>query len=566
MAEAPQPGPADVSSGALLSPSTRKPSRFPTWIVSTVVFAGAAAGLVGLDRYFDEVVDERVEAGELAAAVGAQVAQLRAPGLGSGAADRSPAVGPGDGDQALSTAIGSLVAEAAAPIERGPARTLWVDTASSGRPWSALGAAEGLLTFRGNPTRSYYGRGPVPERPRVLWTFDVGCSSSPVGGEPKVWCGSGWTGQPAVFRSPTTGAWWVAFGAYNRAVNFLDPDDGSSVLAPYFTGDIVKGSVTVDPDGFPLLYTGSRDNFFHVVALDRTEPTALWTLSSEAVQPTLWNNDWDSSALVVDDYLIVGGENGRFFVVELGRSYDDDGLVTVDPRIVFSTESWDDELLASVGDLQVSIENSVAFGGDVVYFTNSAGLVQGWSLAGLDEGEEPTQVFRFWTGDDTDASIVIDEEGMLYLGAQYERGNQRSRELGQIVKLDPSRPRDPVVWSVEANEGIGSGVWATPALHDDLLIVATDGGEVLGLDRDTGAERWRLDLPGPLWSSPVVVDDTLIQADCAGNLNAFDLSATGAPRQQWSVALGGCLESTPAVWDGHIYVGSRSGAFFAVGE
>ncbi|MEZ5343901.1 MAG: hypothetical protein R2706_21410 [Acidimicrobiales bacterium] len=36
---------------------------------------------------------------------------------------------------------------------------------------------------------------------------------------------------------------------------------------------------------------------------------ALWKLSSEAVKPTLWNNDWDSSGLIIDDYLFGGGEN-----------------------------------------------------------------------------------------------------------------------------------------------------------------------------------------------------------------------------------------------------------------
>ncbi|MCP5027902.1 MAG: PQQ-binding-like beta-propeller repeat protein, partial [Actinomycetia bacterium] len=412
----------------------------------------------------------------------------------------------------------------AEPSRFSPDPSVWVDATSSSRPWSDLGAVEGLLTFRGNPTRTFYGRGPLPSDPVVKWTFDIGCATSPVGGEPKVWCGSGWTGQPAVFRSPTTGAWWVAFGAYNRAVNFLDPANGAEAFPPYFTNDIIKGTVTVDPDGFPLLYTGSRDNDFHIVALDRDEPTALWTLPSDAVQPTMWNNDWDSSALIIDDYLFIGGENGRFFIVELHRAYGPDGQVTVDPEITFTTESWDQELLNAIGDRQVSVENSVAISGNVVYFTNSGGLVQGWSIEGLADGTEPTRVFRYWTGDDTDASIVIDDEGMLYLGAEYERGNQRSRDHGQIIKLDPSKPDDPVVWSREANEGLDTGVWATPAIYGDLLIVSTDGGDVLGLDRSDGAQRWHLELPGPLWSSPVVVDDTLIQADCDGNLNAFDLS------------------------------------------
>ena len=30
--------------------------------------------------------------------------------------------------------------------------------------------------------------------------------------------------------------------------------------------------------------------------------------------------------------------------------------------------------------------------------------------------------------------------------------------------------------------------------------------------------------------------------------------------------LGGCIESTPAVWDGRIFVGTRAGRFFALSD
>ena len=74
----------------------------------------------------------------------------------------------------------------------------WVDPQSSGEPWST--SLVGQLTFRGNPTRSYYGLGPVPKKPKVLWRYPESggmCSSSPVGSTPHSWCGSGWTGQPS---------------------------------------------------------------------------------------------------------------------------------------------------------------------------------------------------------------------------------------------------------------------------------------------------------------------------------------------------------------------------------
>jgi outer membrane protein assembly factor BamB len=349
-------------------------------------------------------------------------------------------------------------------------------------------------------------------------------------------------------------------------VHFLDADDGSQILPDFETGDIIKGSVTIDPDGFPLLYTGSRDNFYRVIAFDREVPEELWALAANDVSPTLWNNDWDGAGLIIDDYLFIGGENSQFHIVKLNRGYDADGRVTVAPELVFNTPGWDDELVQLVGR-NVSIENSVAISGNVVYFANSGGLVQGWDISGLAEGIEPTRVFRYWAGDDIDASLVIDEEGMIYAGVEYERGNARSREVGQIIKLDPSRPDDPLIWGIDERPRLDSGVWATPGLYRDLLIVPTDTGRILGLDRDTGEELWSKQLVGPTWQSPVIVDDVWIQGDCAGVLRGFDVSDTRVePPLLWEVELGGCIESTPAVWDGRIIVGTRAGWIYALGD
>ena len=439
---------------------------------------------------------------------------------------------------------------------------LRVDPASVGLPYST--DVPGLLTFRGNPTRTYYGSGPVPREPEVRWRFPdrAMCSLSTVGGEATEWCGTGWTGQPAVFER--TGRTWVVFGAYDRALHFVDAGTGERILPDFPTGDIIKGSVTVDPDGFPLVYSGSRDGHYRIVAFDGEEPVELWRLSAGDTGPTLWNDDWDGSGLVLGDHLVVGGENSRIHVVRLNRGYGPDGRVTVAPELVWDAAGWDAELLAGIGDHNVSIEGSVAVWEHTLYFANSGGLVQGWDLSGLTRGRTPHRTFRFWTGDDTDASVVVDSDGMLYVASEWERHTPRAADVGQIMKLDPRRPDDPVVWAVADRGADVAGVWATPALDRDVLYVATDAGRLLALDRDDGSERWSIQLAGPTWQSPVVVDDVLLQGDCAGDLHAFDVRDTSRqPPPLWTLPLGGCIESTPAVWRGGVYVGTRAG--FLVG-
>jgi hypothetical protein len=82
----------------------------------------------------------------------------------------------------------------------------------------------GITTFRGNASRSYYGEGPVPRHPRILWRYPTSgglCSSSSVGSDTKLWCGTGWTGQPNVIvgKDPSIE---IRIGAYDGQYQFLD--------------------------------------------------------------------------------------------------------------------------------------------------------------------------------------------------------------------------------------------------------------------------------------------------------------------------------------------------------
>jgi outer membrane protein assembly factor BamB len=436
-----------------------------------------------------------------------------------------------------------------------------------GRPW---GSVDGLVMFRGNPTRTFYGTGPLLERPQQQWRFPEAamCGNSPVGGEDKVWCGSGWTGQPVVWNRPD-GVTEVIFGAYDKHIHFLDAATGQRTRPDFPMGDIIKGSVSLDPDGYPLLYAGSRDPNFRIIALDRAEPTELWSLPATAVSG-MWNNDWDSNAVVVDDVLFVGGENSWWFAVALNRDRDEQGLVTVEPEVVFATPAFTDELVAAVGRQQ-SVENSTAVYGTTAYFANSAGRVVGVDVARVREGEASV-VFDYWVGDDVDASIVIDEEGMLYVASQLDLRTNRGAEVGQLVKLDPTDPDDPRVWGIDvpSTGGADGGIWATPALVGDVLFAVTNPGELLAVEVATGEVLWRDDVGPNAWSSPVSVDDTLVVAvDCGSEpkLRAYDVADPRRPVATWEVAVGsGCIESTPAVWEGRLYVGSRDGFFYALGE
>jgi outer membrane protein assembly factor BamB len=438
-------------------------------------------------------------------------------------------------------------------------------------------AFPGLTTFRGNASRSYYGEGPLPKDPVILWRYPTSgglCSSSNDIHGTRVWCGTGWTGQPNVIQRDD-GKIEVREGAYDGHYHFINGKTGKPLRPDLVTGDLAKGSATSDPEGYPLYYAGSRDNLFRVVALDRAKPTVLWSMDSNTSVPDpKWNDDWDGAALVVGDYLLEGGENSWFYVVKLNRRYDANGLVQVDPKIVMSIPGWDDQELKDLGDSNVSIENSVAFRDGVVYFANSGGLVQGWDISDvLAGGTKYERVFRFWTGDETDASLVIDEDGYLYAARHIEfnipsRPKTRDHQIGSLIKLDPRKPNDPVVWDVQiGGYEADNGILGTPALYKGIVYVNDNAGALMAVDGKNGKILWTVTLPGPTWNSPVPIDDQILVGDCAGNLYDFDISNPKQyPTEKWRIQLGGCIESTPAVWHGRIYVGTRGGAIFGIGD
>ena len=431
----------------------------------------------------------------------------------------------------------------------------------------------GLTTLRGNWQRNFFGIGPVPLHPKVAWKSGPWCGRSNDLGVVSTWCGTGWNGQPNVIPQ-RDGSTEVRVGGYDFDYHFLDGKTGRPTHPPLRTGDLAKGSATSDPDGCPLYYAGSRDNQFRIIALDRRKPVVLWSMTAkEPAQGGKWNDDWDGAAQVVGDYMFVGGEDSWFRIVRLNKDCDG-GKVKVSPKIVFETQGWDSQMLGDLrGDQSVediSIENSPAYDPEreVVYFGNGGGLVQGYDVSKiLNGGSQAKRVFRFWMGGENDASIVIADDGDIIASSHYEPPNAHAQKTGQMVRLDPRKKGNPVVWKLKESMNYGgeAGFFSTPALVGDTLYATAHAGDLMAINAETGKVYWTRRMGAPLWSGPAVVGDVMVVGDCTGTLFAFDVSnPKKQPPQLWSERLGGCIESTPAIWDGWIYVGTRSGYEFGI--
>ena len=123
------------------------------------------------------------------------------------------------------------------------------------------------------------------------------------------------------------------------------------------------------------------------------------------------------------------------------------------------------------------------------------------------------------------------------------------------------------MWKIDEAPGLQGGIYGTPG-HQRQRRLRRHQQRPAHRRRPRHRQiLWERRLPPPTWGSPVIVDDTLLLGDCLGDLHAFDVSdPLRAPPELWTIQLGGCIEATPAVWKGRIYIGTRAGHLYILGD
>ncbi len=115
----------------------------------------------------------------------------------------------------------------------------------------------------------------------------------------------------------------------------------------------------------------------------------------------------------------------------------------------------------------------------------------------------------------------------------------------------------------------GDGSWSVPlpganhVLVDGPRIFAGGRGLLLALDRQTGAELWRLKLTSDRYpTQPVAMNGMVLLAEERGPLLALD-AQTGAPRGAFDPGSG--FSMAPLAIPGVVYIISNSGSLFSLG-
>lgn len=474
---------------------------------------------------------------------------------------------------------------------------------SFGEP-SEYQEAEGVLTFRGNNYRDggAYGSADISEAGlEVIWSFDVGVIDN--------WPGTGWTGQPSIIEWPEETVKMmnvypdfkgkplreVIYAAMDGYIYFCELETGNWTREPIEIGFPTKGSVTVDPRGYPILYTGQGVDYNgDLYGMPRYRMFSLIDQSLiydiPGYDPDAYRGwyAFDSSGLLYaeEDIYIECAENGLIYLLKLNTEYDTvSGTVTVNPETV--KYRYKNPVNGRLG-----IENSPAVYGRYMFFADNGGLLQCLDLNTL------RPVWLYDLGDDTDASVVLEDTGKgvyIYVSNELDlRGKAKAAELelanpgeavGDIIMECHVRKFNAMTGELVWETGydcwydsyINGGSLATPAVGsgdiDDRIIVHIAktgkkmGGRIAALDKETGFEIWGYDVPNYGWSSPTAVKDSksgktyILLCNFSGMMKMID-PVDGTTVSE--VNLGANIESTPSVFNDIAVVGSYAKKIFGI--
>lgn len=434
---------------------------------------------------------------------------------------------------------------------------------------------EGVVCFRGNSQRNHYGVGPIPTGDlRVIWRASIG--SNPDGH----WNGVGWTGQPLIvdwpddvrkymnFLKPGGPRMEVIQGALDGQVHFFDADTGaiSRKPLPMPARNPIKGTVSIDPRGYPLLYVGTglkkAHGGFHIYSLIDFQEL-LWINSADPSAPRDWGG-WDSNSIVLDDTLYAPAENGYFCSGKLNTTWDPkSGKISIAPN------------LRKIRLTSEGVENSLSVYGEYGYCADNGGHLFRINLS------DPSQFSKILDlGDDTDSSISFDEDTSFYVGIERDK---RKSGPGIVYKIDAKTGKVLWKWSFAASSMYGGagqnpingGILSSAAIwpEGNLVFYSTShdptigSGRIVALNRKTGLPVWTKRLRSYSWSSPIVDNGVLVTCDAAGSLYVLDAkSGANLMSGRDHIDLGANVEGSPIVWKGRIYVGVRGGATVCIGN
>ncbi len=451
---------------------------------------------------------------------------------------------------------------------------------------------EGIPTFRGNPYRNSpsYGTANIQEKIlSILWKNRISSLGE--------WSGCGWTGQPLMVRwdektkaimnlypekKEKANLVEVIYATLDGNIYFYDLEDGTPTRDKINVGMTFKGTGSLDPRGYPVLYIGSgianNGKTQRMYGISLIDGSILF--EKDGADSTAFRSwyAFDSSPIIDSetDTIIWPGESGVLYTLKLNTNYDQSlGTLTIQPEEVVKTRYQTAK--SNGGSYWHGYESSCVVVDRYLYISENGGMFFCidlntmellWAQDTLDDSNS-TPVFQ-WDG----------ENGYLYTAPSLHWTAKGNTGSINIYKLNANTGE--IVWQVPFDchtiKDLSGGVQASPVLGkkgssmDGLIIYpiayapGPSDGRLVALDTKTGNIVWEYHMPNYAWSSPAVVYDEnetgyLFVADSAGNISMFD-GATGSFCHK--ISLAATIEASPAIFENTLVVGTRNCTIFGV--
>ena len=451
---------------------------------------------------------------------------------------------------------------------------------------SAYNKVEGITTFRGNNYRdtAFYGKLDVNEKKlSKIWTASIGQTDN--------WTGVGWNGQPSIIK-------WdskvksqmnlydnfknkedfveVIYGTLDSHIHFYDLETGESSRPSIKVPSSIKGSITIDPRGYPLLYVGQGINAvsgdpveygYRIFSLVTGEE--LYFINGRDKFAYIGWGAFDGNPLIdtKNDTLILPGENGIIYISKLNTNYDEiNGTISINPN----TTKYRYLVNGKAGGM----ENSLTIYKNFAYFANNNGNVQCLDLTTL------TPLWNHDIIDDCDSTIGLEEEQnnvYLYIGNEVDKRKTTSPSI--VRKIDGKTGKTlweytcDCLYDANVNGGvlsspvIGKGKIADIVIYNFSKVTTLRNGKIVALNKKDGTVKWEKDLQYYSWSSPVAVysnDGTpyIVFCNSIGQVLLID-ALTGETLYTLNSG-GGNFEGSPAIFNNKIVIGSRGKRIFCI--
>ncbi len=453
-------------------------------------------------------------------------------------------------------------------------------------------SVEGITTFRGNNYRNDAAFGTADifsESLEIMWNNPIGSLGE--------WSGCGWSGQPIIVRwdentkeimniypekKAKVGLTEVIYATLDGNIYFYDIDDGKPTRDKLTVGMTFKGTGTLDPRGYPIMYIGSgiaNSKAQRMYVINLIDTTILYEQGGNDSASYRGWYAFDSSPVLhaETDTLFWPGENGILYTLKLNTVYKpEEKLISVSPENVAKIRYKIGH--PSKSGRWVGFESSCVTVGNYLYVADNVGMLFCIDINTM----KPVWIQDIH--DDTNASPVFewdyDGNGYIYIAPSLRWTASGGKGTTKLFKVDARTGE--ILWSIPydciRHDDTSGGVQSTPVVGrkgSDLeglvffnVAFSPSGysGKLVAIDSSTGEKVWEHDMKSYTWSSPVAVYNPegkgyIVICDSVGNVKLID----GADGDLLStVNIGSNVESSPAIFENKIVVGTRGCRIYGV--